>query len=402
MGHVRWAVEAFNRLNGVFCVYKPISFQCSDVVRLIKRHVLKDLNALPAYDHEIKEHEEKLKLLAANKEVDMMSNSSVPAKILPSTKEPKESRTKSSFLDKIKSSSSLSTDVDYSKHRLVLGDMFLRDDIEVSWLHALGPDASGVLVCGIGALGLEFLKMVSAAKYLRVYHVKGRFGYATDNFFTSGKFIERTTYYHISKGKLDKVCSAAQYGHQRLMFKCAGVDPSSQKAYDLASQGILRPANKTMPPILYGVKCIDFNLPDFTLEIHAINEFDNYLAELINDIGIQLKSTAVCTHIHRLRYGHFTLADTLLNRDWYLEPILKNMEDCKKSLTVNNLLTSKVANSKYESQDFPKVGDGARTEPDAKSMIKSLLNNKLKDAKYRNVSGNNHKSVDSKTEEIKS
>lgn len=45
----------------------------------------------------------------------------------------------------------------------------------------------------------------------------------------------------------------------------AGVNPHSQEAYQLACQGIIRPLSTETPPILYGVKCIYFNPPDFTL-----------------------------------------------------------------------------------------------------------------------------------------
>lgn len=39
----------------------------------------------------------------------------------------------------------------------------------------------------------------------------------------------------------------------------------SQEAYESASSGLVRPANRDVPPIIYGVKCIEFQPPDFTL-----------------------------------------------------------------------------------------------------------------------------------------
>jgi len=47
------------------------------------------------------------------------------------------------------------------------------------------------------------------------------------------------------------------------------VNPHSQEAYELACQGIIRPVSTDTPPILYGVKCIYFNPPDFTLGLYA-------------------------------------------------------------------------------------------------------------------------------------
>ena len=45
----------------------------------------------------------------------------------------------------------------------------------------------------------------------------------------------------------------------------AGVDPHSQAAYELAAQGLVRPEDGHSRPMLYSIKCIDFQLPDFTL-----------------------------------------------------------------------------------------------------------------------------------------
>ena len=49
------------------------------------------------------------------------------------------------------------------------------------------------------------------------------------------------------------------------LFRNAGVQPNSQEAYEMACQGIIRPQDSDSPPVLYGVKCIEFTPPDFTL-----------------------------------------------------------------------------------------------------------------------------------------
>lgn len=43
-----------------------------------------------------------------------------------------------------------------------------------------------------------------------------------------------------------------------------GVDMQSQLACDLAIKGPIRPINSKLP-ILYGIKCIDFDPPSFTI-----------------------------------------------------------------------------------------------------------------------------------------
>lgn len=48
-------------------------------------------------------------------------------------------------------------------------------------------------------------------------------------------------------------------------FSLHGVNPDSQEAYEMAASGIIRPAKRDTHPILYSIKCIDFQPPDFTL-----------------------------------------------------------------------------------------------------------------------------------------
>jgi len=54
-----------------------------------------------------------------------------------------------------------------------------------------------------------------------------------------------------------------------LCDSAAGVDIQSEKAYQLACQGLLRPAAYNQPafsgPVLYDIRCIQFRPPDFTL-----------------------------------------------------------------------------------------------------------------------------------------
>ena len=54
-----------------------------------------------------------------------------------------------------------------------------------------------------------------------------------------------------------------------LCASAAGVDIQSEKAYQLACQGLLRPAAYNHPafsgPVLYDIRCIQFRPPNFTL-----------------------------------------------------------------------------------------------------------------------------------------
>lgn len=48
------------------------------------------------------------------------------------------------------------------------------------------------------------------------------------------------------------------------MFRLCGLDMQSQAAYELAIQGLMRPADNQIP-MIYTIKCVDFTSPEFTL-----------------------------------------------------------------------------------------------------------------------------------------
>ncbi|ESO83872.1 hypothetical protein LOTGIDRAFT_222302 [Lottia gigantea] len=305
----RWAWKAFKKLDGIFCIYKPKELRFSDAQRRIKQNLLRDLNALPCYEFEKSIH-------------DIESN-------------------KRRTVDEITSNLPITRDVpdviDVSENRLVLGRRYIESDIELFPVAPLQKHSSGVIVMGVGrAVGM--LPTIARAKYMRVYHIRGRFGWATDNFSPKGKIIERTSFSHITKPKLDKICAVVQSNHMKLMFKYAGVKDGSQEAYELASKGLIRPESKDTPPVIYGVHCIEYNLPDFTLEIHSINERKEYFMNLIHELGLQLKSTAVCTQVRRVRFGHFTLDHALVQDQWNLYEIINNFDKCHPELHPDKLL----------------------------------------------------------------
>lgn len=47
-----------------------------------------------------------------------------------------------------------------------------------------------------------------------------------------------------------------------LHFRVANVDTQTQTAYELATKGLIRPAS-TKEPLIYGIKCISLDLPNF-------------------------------------------------------------------------------------------------------------------------------------------
>lgn len=122
-----------------------------------------------------------------------------------------------------------------------------------------------------------------------------------------------------------------QASHQRKMYELCGVDLQTQAAYELACKGLLRPADKTLP-VIYGIKLINFERPHFTLELHTINEDENYLAALVHDMAVELRTVAHCSQLRCIRHAHFDVTDSLLRHGWHLPGIIKNLRQQKEIL----------------------------------------------------------------------
>ncbi|XP_005090950.1 mitochondrial mRNA pseudouridine synthase Trub2 [Aplysia californica] len=302
-----WAPTAYKMLDGIFCIFKPPGLPVFRAVESIQRNLASDLNALPCYEYEIPLT--RSQPIAENETETSLSIEAEPVSLQ-----------------------------NWSEHRLVLGPRFETSDFRIRFVDGMSSSASGILVLGIGRHGQRFIDLIAQAKYLRVYHLKGRFGWATDNFTAKGRVLERTSYKHVTRSKLEKVCAAVQAAYSKQMHVLSGVDPDSQEAYEMASSGIIRPAKRHTSPLLYGVRCIDFQLPDFTLEVHSINEQGPLLNRLIHDIAVKLKTLAVCSGVRRLRYGHFTLDRALVRQQWHLEQIVDNIESNEDLLTPDKLL----------------------------------------------------------------
>lgn len=172
--------------------------------------------------------------------------------------------------------------------------------------------------------GTKTAYKIGKSKLLRVFHVSGRLGVSTEDNFANSRVIARSTFAHIFPDKIAALVSSIQASHQKKMFELCGVDPHSQAAYELAAGGLIRPVNNQLP-VVYGIKCIHFKRPDFTLEVHAINEDETYLGQLVQEVGLQLHSVAHCTAIRCVRHGHFDVANSVLRGCWTLQGIYDSM-----------------------------------------------------------------------------
>lgn len=216
-----------------------------------------------------------------------------------------------------------------SEHPLVTGPDFR--NIRVGVGHRLDAFSSGVLVLGLGNAN-KTLNDLYRKRVTRDYTVEGEFGTGTDDFSNKGRVVERTTYDHITRDKLEKVLAMLQGANQKALLMYSRVDMHSQEAYEMAVQGLLGPEEKSVPIIL-GLRCIRFEPPSFTLEVQCLNETQKYLRKTVHEIGLELRSTAVCKGVRRTRDGSFTLQNALTRNHWTasdVESAIQNYHARKK------------------------------------------------------------------------
>ncbi|XP_028262101.1 pseudouridylate synthase TRUB2, mitochondrial [Parambassis ranga] len=284
------AIRMFRRLEGLFCVYKPPGVHWKLVRDTVQTNLLKGLNDTPSQPlpHEVRFLVQSSSDGEAAKAV-TVSAASVPV---------------------------------LSKHPLVTGPEF--QDIRVGVGHRLDVFSSGVLVLAVGN-GNKKLNDLHSTQVTREYMLEGEFGTATRDFSHTGPVVERSTYDHITQDKLERVLAMLEGVNQKAMLTYSKVDLRSQEAYEMAVHGLLAPEGKS-PPIITGLRCIRFQPPNFTLEVQCLNETQKYLCKLVHEIGLELRSTAVCNAVRRTRDGFFTLQDALTRHHWTAADIMQAVQ----------------------------------------------------------------------------
>ncbi|XP_012576793.1 PREDICTED: probable tRNA pseudouridine synthase 2 isoform X2 [Condylura cristata] len=202
-------------------------------------------------------------------------------------------------------------------HPLVRGPAFTSLKIGVG--HRLDAQASGVLVLGVGR-GRRLLTDMYNAHLTKDYTVRGLLGKATDDFCEDGRLLEKTTYDHVTREKLDRILALIQGSHQKALVMYSNLDLQTQEAYEMAVRGLIRPQSQS-PMLVIGIRCLHFAPPEFLLGVQCMHETQKQLRRLVHEIGLELKSSAVCTQVRRTRDGFFTLDDALLRTQWDMHSI---------------------------------------------------------------------------------
>ncbi|XP_024283458.1 mitochondrial mRNA pseudouridine synthase TRUB2 [Oncorhynchus tshawytscha] len=292
----RPSVRVFHKLEGLFSIYKPPGVHWKLVRDTIETNLLKGINAAPppAPRQRVQFLAESTSVVAEGSNELTLSAASVPA---------------------------------LAHHPLVSGPDFQHIGVGVG--HRLDVFSSGVLVLGVGQSN-KALTDLYRSHVTRDYTLEGELGMATDNFSHTGRLIERTTYDHITRDKLERVLAMMQGSNQKALLTYSKVDMSTQGAYELAVKGELRPDGKS-PPIMTGLRLLHFQPPHFTLEVQCLNETQRYLCRILHEVGLELRSTAVCKGVRRTRDGPFTIQHALTHQHWTSPDVIQAIRQYRSS-----------------------------------------------------------------------
>ncbi|XP_039177456.1 mitochondrial mRNA pseudouridine synthase TRUB2 isoform X2 [Crotalus tigris] len=170
-------------LQGLFAVYKPPGVHWMTVTETVKLHLIKGLNALKqpepcqqiCFQPSVAEKETGKELTLTVSQVPKLAD-----------------------------------------HPLVSGPVFTQ--LNVGAGPRLDMHSSGVFVLGVGH-GTKLLKDWYNAHLTRAYTVSGLFGKATDNFSDTGKLIEKSTFDHVTREKLERIVSVIQGSNHKALLQ---------------------------------------------------------------------------------------------------------------------------------------------------------------------------------------
>ncbi|CAD5230763.1 unnamed protein product [Bursaphelenchus okinawaensis] len=214
--------------------------------------------------------------------------------------------------------------IDYAFHPLVNGGTFNPMDILLEELEPMEATTSGVCVFALND-GVDELEEVRDLTWVNEYHLCGKLGEATHKNELFGKIAAKATADHITPVMFKKLLTRLCFHYKRLSYELANVDMQSEEAFELARQGAARP-RIIGSPVIYGLRLLKFDFPNFELQMNVVCENDVFLREFVHEIGCSMGSLARPTKIHRVRVGPLLRSHALLDCHFQLANILKNLK----------------------------------------------------------------------------
>ncbi|CAF0891985.1 unnamed protein product [Adineta ricciae] len=292
----------YDKLHGVACLFKPADMQMQHFFIVLQERLASAFNQMPCR--------------SAMQRIDIKRDETTGKEIVVSS-------------------------VDLSDTVQVLGPRYQPEDFDIKAIFPLESFSSGLQIVSIND-NSKLLEQIQNGQPLRCYHVQGRLGESTNTLDANGVIVEKSTYKHVNRSKIERVCALIQSSFQASMYKMSGISPFTQAGFELAKGGLWKPRDHTLPPIVYGLKLLNFKAPFFDIEMHVINEQEMHLKEVILDIGIRLRTSTLSESVRRTKIGPLMIQHSLVIDEITPETLITNINTIETIIDKSNLLDKTV------------------------------------------------------------
>ena len=234
----------------------------------------------------------------------------------------------------------------------------------------LDPIATGLLVICINK-GCKLVPLLT--NHDKTYLATVKLGIKTDTYDVTGKVLEESNDYKLSKERLVSTLDSFKGSYEQEVPIYSSVKVNGKKLYEYARNNIPVELPKHLVNI-YDINLVDFNNDSFSFRVSVSK--GTYIRSLINDIGNKLSIPMAMIDLKREIVGEFNISDA------------KNLED----ITSDDIIPIKdIFNMKKIIVDDPillkKINNGVKLENTYDSDYVMFINNDKCIAIYKDIDG---------------
>ncbi len=169
----------------------------------------------------------------------------------------------------------------------------------------LDPDATGVLVLGVGT-ATRFLSLVMDLP--KEYVAEIQLGVLTDTLDAVGQVLDRKPVPPLTREQVEAVLRQFKGEIEQIPPAFSAIKIEGKRLYELARDGILvTPKPKRVT--IYSIELLE--LEENRLKIRVYASKGTYVRSLARDIGLKLGTYGIVHSLVRTRVGHFRLEDSV-------------------------------------------------------------------------------------------
>ena len=200
----------------------------------------------------------------------------------------------------------------------------------------LDPIATGLMILCVGE-GLKLVELLT--NHDKDYIAKVKLGIKTDTYDITGKVLEESSKYIISKEELVNVLNSFNGEYLQEVPIYSSIKVNGKKLYEYAREG----KEVTLPKHLVkisNIKLLDFNIDSFTFSVTVSS--GTYIRSLINDIGNKLGIPMTMEELTRTRVGEYNLINATNIDNLEVIPIINALNIRK--IAIDDNLYKKISN----------------------------------------------------------